>query len=1421
MTGSADFFTQASNFISAISGKVDPRTGLYGINVNLGQIVANNLLGPSVPLILNYSPLSKANMGFGTGFSFSLSTYNTETRRLSLSSGEQYSVQGNDQVLQQILKNFTFKYQYDDYSREKTYTIRYKSGIVEVLGGAGVVKVPLRVFTPGGHSITLSWNYDNGEPRLQNIQDDVGSELLKITYPSYTTGGSENTTIHVLPESEDDSYNVVLSFEHENLVSLCSDALGDKDTSLTWSIGYLQTHNWGWWANSLTVPGGMIENATYRDDETAHGFPSSSGITAKLPYVTILTINGQGMTELETRYSYTAHNFLGYGSQVNWQSQTDNLYNYTGSTNYKYASTETQTSGQTTTETTREYNNYHLLETQTVSTNSCTTTTETEYYLIYGVTADQQPAIAQFPKYVTTTWSNSTTTPISSYSEVTYTEFDDMGNPTLKIQNYDRSLETQAEEKISGQKGEITQWTYYPAAGEKSQDGKTYLCPPDPNGFKRFIRQVTTTPACPDNDYAIPAQRIEYRYAAYTPDANSVITSTVLKSEELHYSVIPMQGTNGSESTRLLAKNTSTYASDVSELGRLIETVNYHYPDEVNEIATTQTIQTISNKVAGTITMTQTTNTHDKIELEETQCCNLWNRQVLMESDALGVKDMAVYDKLGRVTSVTSAVGTEYENTRVFAYSINSKNTLPFQITTTDMLNNQFRTDLNSEGKLMAAHVKLSGMNSWAQMGTRTYDNLGRTVTETSYDFNQLTIVSKPDVTVVKTFAYDDWGQNHLVTESLTEDILHWKIIDPTKLTVTEFSENGQKTVKSSHTVTTYNSYHQPIKTELYSANKTPGKDAPDSTVTQHYDGLNQLRRHTDELGRSTNYDYDDFGRVTVTTLPALNDTTIGAQVRRYYDTQSPEEWCSAISVIDEGGTIAQEVILGVQVFDGLGRITRRTNGGSIASWNHDGILQLPVTVGRIWTAEYDKSSGSLLKPISIHALKMQNGDEQQALTINNSYSAELGGKILSENANQFTKQFSYDGKTGKLQMAKVFSTPSVDSYSIKNTYNMQGRQETELLAYQYAGVASGQLTSKSSSYSVGGNRISSVDVSGVAQTVGRDIYGRLLSLDDSHIHVSITDYQPNKDEETFESGYDGLGRQRTWWVRNNSANCVLKTVLDWDSFGREITRTIISYDSNDEKVHTWIQTQTWNLNHQIQSKIQMLDDEQIKQEYYHYDARNRLVKYTVTPTTSSGLPINEQGNAFYSADYVYDVYSNITSVTQTEVGGDKYCVSYQFGDPKNNNDPCQLLKITHSRNQQDIGSQTLSYDPCSGALLDDDQGRTFTYNNNVFYGHLESTTYNGITSEYSYDAFNRMSRQDNNLFCYQGDMLVNQVDATKNSSGVRLIASSSGNLAQVFTGNVSGVLLSGSDANGSVLFTDNATIQTAQSFGPYGEKGK
>ena len=85
-----DYHSTALNFISAIRGSVDARTGMYTASVSLVTGEGNRLRGPNFSFHLSYSPLTTADEGFGVGWSLRMTQVDRRSRVVSLDSGDSY-----------------------------------------------------------------------------------------------------------------------------------------------------------------------------------------------------------------------------------------------------------------------------------------------------------------------------------------------------------------------------------------------------------------------------------------------------------------------------------------------------------------------------------------------------------------------------------------------------------------------------------------------------------------------------------------------------------------------------------------------------------------------------------------------------------------------------------------------------------------------------------------------------------------------------------------------------------------------------------------------------------------------------------------------------------------------------------------------------------------------------------------------------------------------------------------------------------------------------------------------------------------------------------------------------------------------------------------------------------------------------------
>lgn len=1222
MSDTANFFTQATNFTSAVSSGVDPRTGLFNAHVTLGHLIGNYNHGPSLPLTLSYSPLTTVDIGFGQGFSLGLSIYDSDSHLLVLSTGEQYKVLENNSgvfLQQQKLKNIRFEKD----TRNDCYRVIHKSGEVEILTGpknAYSLKVPVKLLTPAGYALTLRWDYSRGQqPRLSAIQDAYDT-LLSVKYD-----GDTKTTVQLLP-GQKEGYDTELWFQNGLLGSIHNFSL--EGSPLVWQFNYdTMGYNgeWGLWLTRMTVPGGMNQTVRYRNDGQGHHFPDSAHLPP-LPFVTLFTQTpGGGQPEIKTTYTYSDNNFIGGHSGVDWDSQQDNVYAIL--TDYSYWSEESSTCNGQTKICKRTYNNYHLQVEEKTSQNSCTHKTTIEYYAVIGQNFDRQPPQFQLPKTSTTTWEDKT----GSRSEITRTVFDDSGNP---VSNMTLNGKTQAQirEKI--------EWEYYPATGSGND------CPPDPNGFTRFMKTMTTTPA-PSN-YTSPLQKTIYRYRQYNNPPSSTIITSVLKTSESHYL-----------GNQLIGQNSYEYVDnkDKNEFGRLKTVSNTHYPNGEMYSAYTEKHDFNFRVEGNQLIQTHTITSFDKLQLTRRETRSRFTGRLWSSTNAQNVTSTAAYDKLGRVISSTISQGTSYEDIRNYQYEQYQNGAIPFLVTLTDSNQNQLRYGLDGAGRKIKLDTKLNAQKSvWQTLQKQDYDELGRERTVTLLDYNELTQsgIESAVTQVSQTNSYDDWGQNNIV--SSTDGTQQYNLTDPVALTVTTFN-SGKNNNRTGKTVTTYNSDHQPITIALYNNNNVLY-----SQSAMEWDGRHQLRKQTDELGRVTTYEYDNWGRVTKTTLPD------NAVITKKYCDYSPENLPVEIAV--------NNVILGTQGFDGLGRLLTTSSGG------------------RTWQYSYDLST-DIYPTTEITPL----GQKRQRL-----YIAALENALASVSTSEISQNFQYN------------SNGSVNAASEKNT-----NTGNNVLSYQYypsGRLSNENLDGKPTNYAyTTANRLKTyTHVDGAVQTITPDTFGRITAIADKDMQVTVK--------------YDDLGRLYYWKGIDLKSKKTLSTTVKFDDFGREISRNIKGEED-------WSINQYWNKNHQINNKETLLNSVSVRNEIYGYDNRNRLITYSCTGTQA---PTDNYGNVIRHQTFSYDVYGNIQTCTSNFADNSTNVTTYVYGNTKDPCQltsvkhthpryPSGLLKYdTSGQLTQDEQNRNLSYDQLGRLFSVKDSNGTKT---NYTYDPLNRLKGQGTTSLY------------------------------------------------------------------------------------------
>ena len=506
-----DFYTQATNFLGANKVGVDPRTGSFGFALQLGRLLGNRGLGPSLPIVLSYHPVASRNgphaTGFGAGVSLGITTYDITVNpgRITLSTGEQYVVDEDNDTLsmrQKKLKDVTFEKIVSE-NNNHHYQIAYKSGRVEILDGSDNpydVKGVNKIINNLGYSLNLLWSYESktavqwNPPRLLQISDE-SEILLSIDYVD-----DSQTTLTFFP-GHVEGYEIKLQILNDYLTQIDNYAVLDGGNPVSWKLDYdvVGDEKWGQWLTKVTFPGKLTKQVNYSADEnTGAKFPGDAKLP-RLPRVyRYIADPGSGGVQMETTYAYADGSFLGSNAStgIPWNKNADYLLgNF--DRDYVYSTTETRSFTDAITEkkvsvaTVYSYNSYHLLCEQSRSQGNSSRSTVTTYYASDG-SFESQPPQYQKAKSTTTSWRKDGAT----RSVVLQTEYDEYGNMTSRTNP----------SPSQGKTGIKTRWEFYPF------DGSDSGCPKDKYEFKRFVKKITITPA--DSDYRDePIESVEYQYS--------------------------------------------------------------------------------------------------------------------------------------------------------------------------------------------------------------------------------------------------------------------------------------------------------------------------------------------------------------------------------------------------------------------------------------------------------------------------------------------------------------------------------------------------------------------------------------------------------------------------------------------------------------------------------------------------------------------------------------------------------------------------------------------------------------------------------------------------------------------------------------------------------------------------------------------
>lgn len=1157
-------YTQAHNFFSAVSGGVDPRTGLFMFNFPVSNFNGNNTLGPTLPLALSYCPLDSSNdYQLGTGITPGLSCYNRNSRDLILSSGERHRVVDNQDddgqqpvIRQQKIDNVHFTRQNDG------YTLCHKSGLVEILAEqrSGIF-LPVTLRSPAGYYLALNWEISPWYSRLLDISDSRGKTVVIFTYHQ------QQVEMVLWPDTGEEQI-IILEMQNDYLVKIRNASVTPE---LQWDLQWddesqINEKNI---LRQISSPTKLIQQVEYTNGLMRYAIADVSGSYPAVTRYRQYSADDSQMAPVVQTFSYsTASNYLGYGETYSaFAADDDNLYGIL--TPYDYFSLQTlKGNGDDIPDRIieRHYNNYHLLvsEKHTQSGSDSQLLQETRYFAVVGESFDQQPTTFQLPEQQTLSWTNAAG---ETRTEVTRYQYDTFGNLTCQL----------------SPDGSETRYGWYPAAGTENH------CPAEPHGFTRFMQFRQVTP--PDDFWQdSPVLTIDYQYQAIDCWNNAAPGYAVVQSQITHRA-----------NDAILSQESYQYAAAAGyETGRIQSHRVDVYGSDGEVYTSTQNFSFNADYSRDTLTQQVDSTSHDGLRLSHKRVQSVHSGLLLSETDAAANTVSYQYDPIGRLIVQTRHPDKpDYTAMQSQQYLLNPADSGLPQVLFTDIHGNQSRKTYDPLGRLLTTALNDRDHGSgWHTAVSHSYDMQGRCFHSVTTDTLNTASRSETPPAIEQSIEryWDEWSQLSRIV-SKDDNLIRHSITDPVTLTTTQWT-SGINGAQSSKQVTWYDHRSRlPVKTALLTLD-----DKIYSQQQQQWDGAGRLRRHIDENGHQTDYDYDAYGRVIKTTLP--DGSVIAKQYAPFSSLALPVH-ISITAPGDEQGTA-----LGTQQFDGLGRLIATSNGGR--SYQHRYLhawQQQPSTIagpdGAVQILTSDPALGEL--PTAIFA----------------SHNA-CGGNV--------SQTFSYNRKTAQLSSAQEGGATHSEWL-----YYPSGRVQQET-----NDILCGGAHSSAFDYSLLGALERFQDVGGQQHQQHFSPQGYLASITSDDLLITLQ--------------YDDLKRLLSWTATDQTSAESVTTTLTRDDQGRESQRTMAFSNGEVRSIK-----QFWAVNNQLNSRQHLLGINTELAEYFSYDQRNRLVNYRCAGTR---LPQLDSGETFTEQTFFFDRLSNIIRCETRLKNGQQHSTDYLFDNP-------------------------------------------------------------------------------------------------------------------------------------------------------------
>lgn len=526
------------------------------------------------------------------------------------------------------------------------------------------------------------------------------------------------------------------------------------------------------------------------------------------------------------------------------------------------------------------------------------------------------------------------------------------------------------------------------------------------------------------------------------------------------------------------------------------------------------------------------------------------------------------------------------------------------------------------------------------------------------------------------------------------------------------------------------------VTKSTYDANNNPISvtDPRGFTTTRTFDTRGNVTSITDALGNIRRFTYDQFNNVTSET------DQLGRITRFVYNTNG-----NLVELIDATGQSNRFA------YDNLGRVSGFTDAkGNATTFGYTGTtLGKPTQVifpdGSTQQIEYNQFG-------QISRLVDENGNATEYI------SDDVGRLIVKRDALGNETKYTYDAQL-------ISSVIDPLGNAVKFEYDDAGRLIRQIDPFN--GVTEFD-------YDALGRRVRETDPLGRTTTTTYREDGLIAAIADGNGSTTSFEYDlagnqtavidPLGNRTSF--GYDALGRQirkidPLGNVGNYAYDAVNNVIQITDRNNRQRTFT---YDGVNRLVQeNWLNNstpiRTINFNYDAVGNLVRTND--VDSTFaFNYDSRDRVTQVSQTgvsglaPVTlnytydGTGNRTSVSDNFGVRVNSTYDARNLLTSQTWQGTGIDPARVNYSYNG---RGDRTQIQRFSNLAGTQLVGSSSFNYDALqrlTGITHSNGAGSTlanYSYNYNLA-SFLNSETYKGQTTNYTYDRANQLTNADRSL---------------------------------------------------------------------------